>query len=77
MIICELGRATAGKMMFEEFTVERLEESHSRIHLMSYICTVRILFDEFCDFFEGSFRFADTGLELGLVWSHTNMAKIY
>jgi hypothetical protein len=77
MIVRELSRATTSEMMLEEFTVERLEEPHGRIHLMSDIRTVRILFDEFCDFFQSSFRFADTGLELGLVWSHTDMAKIY
>ncbi len=70
MIICELGRSTRGEMVFEEFTIERLEESHSCVHLMSDICTVGVRFDEFCDFLESSLRFADARLELGFVWSH-------
>jgi hypothetical protein len=57
-------------MVLEEVAIERLEESHSGVHLMSDICTIGILLDEFCDFFESSFRFADACLEFRFVWSH-------
>ena len=77
MIVRKFGRSTASKMMLKEFTIERLEQSHSCIDLMSDIGTIRVLLDEFCDFFEGSFCLADTGSELGLVWSHVDVTKIY
>lgn len=77
MIVRELGRSTTSEMVLEEIAIERLEESHSGVHLMSDICTIGILLDEFCDFFEGSFCLADTGSELGLVWSHVDVTKIY
>ncbi len=73
MIVRELGWPTTSKVMFEEIAIEWLEESHGGVHLMSDICTIGILLDEFCYFFESSFRFADASLELGFVWSHKNV----
>jgi hypothetical protein len=57
-------------MMFEEFTIEALEESHSSIYLMSYVSTIGILFDEIFYFFESSDCFFEIGVEFGFIWSH-------
>ena len=77
MIVRELGRSTTSEMVLEEIAIERLEESHSGVHLMSDICTIGILLDEFCDFFESSLCLSDACLELGFVWSHYLCSVIY